>query len=230
MKALQWSARLAFISLILLWRTVNAVKLTSLPRVVIVGGGPCGLSAALVLHSQGWRNITILEQRQWNHVDFGRSYTYVLNVRGQRLLKSLSLHDEVIESSVLFGDRNSKLNIISPKGTVKRVNLPFAKSSDTTNRLALSRQELLNIFLERINSINSDNQLLHGTACIDIIYNSLCRSISINDEGALNVSVTEANSTATGKSDGVDETHIPCDFLLGCDGINSGKASFPSQE
>lgn len=58
--------------------------------VVIVGGGPCGLFAAAVLHGYGMRRVTVVERAETEReTDVSRAYLFSLSVRGQAIVREI---------------------------------------------------------------------------------------------------------------------------------------------
>ena len=57
--------------------------------ILIIGGGPAGLGAALAFDNNGYKNILVLEGRPDMNFDIENSYPVGLNVRGQNAVKSL---------------------------------------------------------------------------------------------------------------------------------------------
>jgi hypothetical protein len=85
--------------------TINQAKLdpTIPTRTVIVGGGPAGLSTAIMLAKRGWKQITVLERLSspfrsddlnfWQ--DPERSYNIGLNGKGQAALRAIGCWERI---------------------------------------------------------------------------------------------------------------------------------------
>lgn len=58
---------------------------------VIVGGGPTGLAASLMLEKCGWDDITIIEKRSINFFESTKAYLYLIDGRGQKLTDLLGM-------------------------------------------------------------------------------------------------------------------------------------------
>ena len=50
---------------------------------VIIGGGPVGLAASLMLEKCGWNDITIIEKRSTSFFESTKAYLYLIDGRGQ---------------------------------------------------------------------------------------------------------------------------------------------------
>lgn len=70
-------------------------------RVVIAGGGPAGLFAAISLHKLGVRHITVLERTLYDApFDVQRSYVFALGQRGRRAISGIpGLLEHLLQSS-----------------------------------------------------------------------------------------------------------------------------------
>ena len=62
-------------------------------QIVICGGGPSGLAAALLFADLGWEDIILVERRQ-SPGDFekNKAFNYQVDPRGQKLLKRLEIN------------------------------------------------------------------------------------------------------------------------------------------
>jgi FAD binding domain len=58
---------------------------------VIVGGGPSGLAASLLLEKCGWDDITIVEKRNTNFFESSKAYLYLIDGRGQKCRNALGI-------------------------------------------------------------------------------------------------------------------------------------------
>lgn len=58
---------------------------------VIVGGGPTGLAASLMLEKCGWDDITIIEKRSINFFESTKAYLYLIDGRGQKCTDLLGM-------------------------------------------------------------------------------------------------------------------------------------------
>lgn len=58
---------------------------------VIVGGGPTGLAASLMLEKCGWDDITIIEKRPISFFESGKAYLYLIDGRGQKCTDLLGI-------------------------------------------------------------------------------------------------------------------------------------------
>ena len=58
---------------------------------VIVGGGPTGLAASLMLEKCGWSDITIIEKRSTAFFESSKAYLYLIDGRGQKCSNLLGM-------------------------------------------------------------------------------------------------------------------------------------------
>ena len=52
---------------------------------VIIGAGPVGLAASLMLEKCGYTDITIVEKRPRDSFESSKAYLYLIDLRGQRI-------------------------------------------------------------------------------------------------------------------------------------------------
>ena len=96
-------------------------------KVVIIGGGPAGLGAALMLAKRGWTDITVLEKRpSANYYEPDKSFSYQIDGRGQKLTDLLGLTTKLADLSVPNTD--FYFTLIQKDGTRKTTKLPIADS------------------------------------------------------------------------------------------------------
>ncbi len=70
-------------------------------NVVIIGGGPAGLGAALMLAKRGWTDITVLEKRpSADYYEPDKSFSYQIDGRGQKLTDLLEITPKIADLSV----------------------------------------------------------------------------------------------------------------------------------
>ena len=69
---------------------------------VIVGGGPVGLAASLMLEKCGWDDITIIEKRSINFFESSKAYLYLIDGRGQKCTNLLGMKALKSETYLLF--------------------------------------------------------------------------------------------------------------------------------
>ncbi|HEY9663699.1 MAG TPA: FAD-dependent oxidoreductase, partial [Allocoleopsis sp.] len=69
---------------------------SSCRNVLIVGGGPAGLAAALMLAKRGWTEITVLEKRvAADYYEPDKSFSYLIDGRGQKFTDLLGLTEKL---------------------------------------------------------------------------------------------------------------------------------------
>mmetsp|Transcript_5956 Transcript_5956/g.14055 ORF Transcript_5956/g.14055 Transcript_5956/m.14055 type:complete len:611 (-) Transcript_5956:636-2468(-) len=115
--------------------------------VCIVGGGPAGLAAALMLARRGWKDITIIEKKEViGAEDNQRSYVYMIDGRGRKLLSRLP---GVVDCLDDFGVSTAAINImrVMPDGDVKRNEIAI-KDPKRVNHF-MPRPSFLKLLLEK---------------------------------------------------------------------------------
>lgn len=71
--------------------TVNDTVIKNKRSAVIIGGGPVGLAASLMLEKCGWNDIKIIEKRSSNFFESSKAYLYLVDRRGQRCTNLLGM-------------------------------------------------------------------------------------------------------------------------------------------
>jgi len=167
---------------------------------MVVGAGPSGMAAALMLEKRGWKSITVVERAQTvDYFDKERAFMYCIDARGQQLLKLVGLDQELPSRAVPTSE--FKLSYVTPKSGVQDpVNIPIKDDAQTTYWLPRHRfVQLLSLGLEG----SKATRILCGTAVTDI---------SEDSEEGLVVTI-ESNDGETRR--------LRPRLLLGCDGLNS---------
>ncbi|MCF4967038.1 FAD-dependent oxidoreductase [Nostoc sp. CMAA1605] len=170
-------------------------------NVVIIGGGPAGLGAALMLAKRGWKEITVIEKRpSADYYEPDKSFSYQIDGRGQKFTDLLELTTKLAELSVPNTD--FYLTIIQKDGTRKTSKLPIADSQRKT-AYWLPRASFVQLLYQEIQQRWSDN--------IQVIFNTECVEIKQN---------LERLEVVTQSSTGEKQTFMPT-LIVGCDGLNS---------
>ena len=89
---------------------------------MVVGAGPCGLAAALMLAKRGWKVSVFERSSDPAAYDPGKGFMYLIDGRGQKCLRDLShkLFERLVASAVAMAD--AKIGVLTPKGLTERVN------------------------------------------------------------------------------------------------------------
>ncbi len=171
-------------------------------NVVIIGGGPGGLGAALMLAKRGWKDITVLEKRpSADYYEPDKSFSYQIDGRGQKLTDLLELTVKLADLSVPNTD--FYLTLIRQNGTRRTTKLPIADSLRQT-AYWLPRASFVQLLYQEIQQHWSDSiQVLFNTECVEI------KQIREHLE------IITQSSPAQEKL-----TFIPT-LIVGCDGLNS---------
>ena len=94
---------------------------------IIAGGGPSGLAAALMLHQRGWHRIIVLERNSSaTAFDKNRGFNYLIDARGQKLLKQLGIADRLEHYGV--ENRHNIMTVVDAKGQQRTFRSPTRQS------------------------------------------------------------------------------------------------------
>eukprot|EP01025_Chloroclados_australasicus_P027029 TRINITY_DN2681_c0_g1_i3.p1 TRINITY_DN2681_c0_g1~~TRINITY_DN2681_c0_g1_i3.p1 ORF type:complete len:152 (+),score=11.52 TRINITY_DN2681_c0_g1_i3:181-636(+) len=114
--------------------------------VVVIGGGPAGLAAALMLAKRGWKDIIILEElSKEQYFQYDRSYASGVDTRGQQLFHLLDIYEKLQEYGVYIAD-SPGFFISSP--TRGLMSFPTSKQKSVDNDIYwIYRSDVCEIFL-----------------------------------------------------------------------------------
>lgn len=171
-------------------------------QIVISGGGPSGLAAALLFADRGWEDIIVVEQRS-SAGDFekNKAFNYQIDPRGQKLLKRLGIEAMLDEYGV--ANRGFVLTTIKPDGKAVTAKPPLIDPERETAYWATRRNFLEMLYHAVTERDDGRIRLLYGHS-----FKNLSQSLDERPQ------VTIAN-------DAGEETIFEPDLLLACDGLNS---------
>ena len=184
-----------------------APKTKERSRVLIVGGGPVGLSTALMLRNRGWRDITVVE-RLPQTFDSERSYMYMLDGRGQRLTDLLGLTGVMAESGVPIREFTN-ITYVLPHGATSVFKFPWS-SVTSAEKFYLPRKEMVELLTKTAE-----------TKGIPVHFGCSTQSI-VCDASSSAVKVTCVQRDASGERMLTFEPNI----VIGCDGYQSTTRDF----
>lgn len=199
-------------------------KIQAYPQVVIVGGGPSGLVSAITLQELGWKNIVVLEKLPKENIDSSRSYTYLIDGRGQRILNALNLTRLLPQYGVSFTN-TTEFTEITSKGQVKKKNIQVI-GIPKVDRYFIPRSVFIDLLRNEIDQKNLIISPAEDSAPgkIQLIYDCSVQDIKVQDDGKVMLQCKKEGKRGNDMDYSYPhkEFTLMADVLLGCDGINSG--------
>ncbi|HVW71478.1 MAG TPA: FAD-dependent monooxygenase [Steroidobacteraceae bacterium] len=172
--------------------------------VLVVGAGPAGLAASLLLQSYGTHALTVTKHRWTSHTP----RAHHINPRAMELLRQLQLEDEVTERAM-------------PRDLIRNVVWCRSLAGEEIGRIAtyhhggpgtytgLTPCEALNIPQHRFEPVLAEALLARGG---ELLFNTECVSITQDSQRVR----ARLHNRVTGAS-----TVVESDYLIGADGASS---------
>jgi kynurenine 3-monooxygenase len=187
---------------------MNVTQTTQTPssrrNVLIVGGGPAGLAAALMLAQRGWTEITVLEKRMAaDYYEPDKSFDYLIDGRGQKFTDLMGLTTQL--STIGVSVTEFCLTQIQPSGSRKLLKQPL---NDPKPAYWVFRRVFLQLLYQEIRQNWSHH--------ITVLFNTECVAIhKVIQRGLETLEVVIA-----GENPSLQHRFEP-HLLIGCDGIQS---------
>lgn len=180
-------------------------------NVLIAGGGPAGLAAALCLARRGYSDIHILERNpSASYFEVDKSYLYRIDGRGQRLTGLLGITEQMKEVSITT-EEFLDITIVQPDGTVKTVKAPADPSQQTA--YWLPRRALLSFLSSQIDKEDCGKAItFHFGVNIE-------KLVMPRTQGE--VEAPGAQATVQVRMGDGTRVEFLSQKVLGCDGMNS---------
>ena len=177
--------------------------------VIVAGGGPSGLAAALMLKRHGFRNVIVIEKRSEESFQEAVAYTYLINGRGQRLTDLLDLTGTIAQVGIGLSEVK-ELHEFTADGKLN-VKKTFRPPSACENYF-IPRDRLLDIFRRKVEGFNAN---CNAGDQIKILFNTSIQAIDCMQDGVLSVKLQCIADK------GADPQVMLTNFLIGCDGVHS---------
>ncbi|CEM21288.1 unnamed protein product [Vitrella brassicaformis CCMP3155] len=196
--------------------------------IVIAGGGPAGLSTALMLAKRGFRDITVLEAMSAKNYlkDTDRSYRMGLHPRSQWVLESLGAADAVKADASLDIGKNA--TIVRPEGvTVRRIFRDPTDKRGASKGDGKSRKRTYNDYW-----LVTRQTLVRGLfrtvrrkypRCIRVIFDAKVDSVRITERQSrpVEVTFTKPSRVPFWRSPVMTIRQLNASLVLGTDGYRS---------
>jgi 2-polyprenyl-6-methoxyphenol hydroxylase-like FAD-dependent oxidoreductase len=171
-------------------------------QILICGGGPAGLAAALLFADLGWDEIILVERRD-GPADFepNKAFNYQIDPRGQQLLSKIGVAPMLERYGVANDD--FKLGIVGPDGSLKQREPPIInplRGRCYWIRRASFQQMLFDAIASR------------GDPRIRLLYSHKFTGLVDLPDGRVAASVV---------GPGGETLSLTPDLILGCDGLAS---------
>jgi 2-polyprenyl-6-methoxyphenol hydroxylase-like FAD-dependent oxidoreductase len=189
-----------------------ALEVLRRTSVVIAGAGPAGLTAALMLESHGFADITVIEKRCADSFEYERAYSYMLAPNGMHIMEYLNLTSRVASRSAITADFTT-LTVVKSTAEVEAITVPLRNRGK--DKYWLSRPDLLEVLLDRVQEINVVAEESGEPAPIKILFNTTCAGFQLTEDGRVSIRVSQEGT----------QKDLTASILIGCDGVNSGNTS-----
>ena len=176
--------------------------MTAKRQILICGGGPSGLAAALLFADRGWDEVVLVE-RSASPTDYekNKAFNYLISGRAQALLGRLGIADALPRYGV--SAEGFPITTITPKSEVK-VGRRRAVGQDRDVSYWSSRQKFQQMLGDAIEA-RTDGR-------IRLLYGHTFAGLHVAGDGAVDAVVTDASGQAH---------RFRPTLLLGCDGLGS---------
>ena len=189
-------------------------------KVLIVGGGPVGLSTAVMFSKRGYKDITVIERSSKDQFDSERAYQYLLDGRGQKLTNLLGITNSIAKeavSSKLF----QNITIFETSGELKVRPVPV--DPNTIEKYWLPRSAFMKVLKKEVEKCSDSVKVIYNTKCVNVNIIEDFVNFGPDTNGLPQpASLVDIDVQVSNMIDG-KITHFFPDLVIGCDGINSGK-------
>ena len=182
-------------------------------QAVVVGGGPVGLSAALVLANRGY-DVTLFEATPTKEIKTfnpALAYLYNINERGQVFTKMFpNVHEKLVERSVASDETGF---FIAPGDVKKKIETPKVPSIGGARSYWIPRHTMTVLLWDVVDEHNKSRNDNSPVGKIAYEQGVNCVSVCPTNNGGISVAVKN-------KSTG-EEKIVEGKLVVGADGIRS---------
>jgi len=165
-------------------------------RISIIGAGPTSLTLALALEKLGIKEINIYEKRESLEFDINQSFLYLIDGRGQRILKELDLLDSIKINSV-SSYQFKTLTEIKANNEINTLKLPTI-DNNSIEKFWMVRHQFINVLYQKV--LEKPNINIHFNTKVD----------DIHYDNELKIETSQSSLVT-----------LSTEYIFGCDGVNS---------